>query len=550
MKLRKISIIGIKKTLFFITIPFLVTSCTARGCSVRGKNECKKINKTRTAELIYWRLYEDSSVMEGIIKKFEEKNPGIRIKVIKKDYSNYYDDLKKSLGSLKERPDIVQIRNDWFVDFQENLVSADPKDWSESSKKDLFSFYEKIWKCNNPDSSYSFGDLEKSLKVVITPTEISQNFAPIVYKDTIMDGKVFGVALYIQNLGLFYNKTLFRRFGIEKVPETWEEVAEVSRKITTDINGKHPGDEGFNPTQLEYAGIAFGDSQIGINRATDILATLFMQRGINMVDSKISQATFNQSFRDISGADVLDFYTSFTDPASDNFSWDGNFGGGIGADEAFRRGKVGMIINYPHKLKNGAENYWDAINSFDPETGKKPRFDLGVAKLPAFSLNRIDLAYGSYFSEVVTSINYPYESWLFLRYLTGLDEENLEESPPWIYASNTNLPSSRTGEFLRKQIEAPHKNFTDWRDSETLDPLIKPFVEQISKSISWQKRKPIEVEKAISSMIVSVQKFKIPGLKSSDPVPASNPKKAVSAGAKCVSELLNEKNCNMSDVLI
>jgi len=56
----------------------------------------------------------------------------------------------------------------------------------------------------------------------------------------ISDGKMYGLPVSSNNLALFYNKDIFDRFGVPypKDGMTWEEVAELSKRVTRNDNGK------------------------------------------------------------------------------------------------------------------------------------------------------------------------------------------------------------------------------------------------------------------------------------------------------------------------
>ncbi len=530
-----ISKVFIKKISILGSIVIL-SGCVPRGCN-NNKNalDCKKIKADQTI-LTYWRLFDDSSIMDPIIEKFESKYPWIDIKVVKKNPETYYDDLKSALGSVNNRPDIVQIRSDWYQEFYDSLYSSNPEDWNSDIQNDLTIDYREKMQCYFPEYDWSAQNLPNYLSL----TEVKSNFAPMIYKDSVFNDQVYGITMYVEPLGLFYNKKLFAKAGIEDPPQTWDDFVKISRKITEDINGKHPGDKGFNPNQLKFSGAAFGDSQIGVNRASDIIAALFMQQGISMVDDTFTRATFNQSQGKRDPKDVLDFYTSFTDPNSENYSWNPGFLDGVGGDEAFRLGKVGMIINYPHKLDKGDTNYWDAISSEDPETGEIPRFDVGVSELPYFS-DGYKLTYGSYFGEAVSSTENPHESWEFLRYLTGLDVETIEETPVWIYSSKTNLPASRVGnEYLEYQRKITYQDFEDRIDRNNSEPLLKSFAEQVVESVGYQRSNPIKIEEALSDMILSNMKYKNPLFRTKKAIVPLSAEESVNYYADQVSSLLKK----------
>ena len=67
---------------------------------------------------------------------------------------------------------------------------------------------------------------------------------------------------------VLYNKALFEEAGIEPPstdasnPWTWDEYEDAAIRLTKDINGKHPGEEGFDPNNISVWGTKVFDSPI------------------------------------------------------------------------------------------------------------------------------------------------------------------------------------------------------------------------------------------------------------------------------------------------
>ena len=69
-------------------------------------------------------------------------------------------------------------------------------------------------------------------------------------------GKQWGIPKNVYTTGLLYNQNLFDKAGV-KYPDdtwTWQTFLDAARKLTTDKAGKHPGDAGFDPKQVEVHG--------------------------------------------------------------------------------------------------------------------------------------------------------------------------------------------------------------------------------------------------------------------------------------------------------
>lgn len=73
------------------------------------------------------------------------------------------------------------------------------------------------------------------------------------------NGKTVAYSGCCEVLILYYNKDMFDAAGIDYPPTdvdeawTWDEFVEVAKQLTLDAEGKHPGEEGFNPeTIVQY----------------------------------------------------------------------------------------------------------------------------------------------------------------------------------------------------------------------------------------------------------------------------------------------------------
>ncbi|WP_445291785.1 ABC transporter substrate-binding protein [Calothrix sp. NIES-2098] len=64
-------------------------------------------------------------------------------------------------------------------------------------------------------------------------SEIIQN----CFGEMSLNGHIWSVPLFAGNVGIFYRRDLFKAAGITELPKTWEELREVAKKLTVDLNG-------------------------------------------------------------------------------------------------------------------------------------------------------------------------------------------------------------------------------------------------------------------------------------------------------------------------
>jgi multiple sugar transport system permease protein len=61
-----------------------------------------------------------------------------------------------------------------------------------------------------------------------------KDYYPATWKEAVYEGKVYGVPNTTDDRALYWNKTIFRKAGLDpdKPPRTWEELREVALKLT------------------------------------------------------------------------------------------------------------------------------------------------------------------------------------------------------------------------------------------------------------------------------------------------------------------------------
>jgi len=258
----------IKKNLKWIIIATLSVVVGLILLFVFSKNK-QKGNENDTVTLNYWGLWEEPSVINGVIADFESKNPGIKINYKRNQLNDYRTRLDgrlaKSGSNGNEEVDIYRIHNTWIPMFRQHLAAV-PTDLV--SKIGLEDDYWNIYK----------DDLKESNKWLSIP---------IMY-----DG-----------LALFYNQDLLEEANIP-IPDDWWELEKAAKKLTVkDAKGN-----------IQVSGIGMGVVNGNVDHWSDILGLMMKQNGIN----------FNQltNLYDKNLEDVFKYYAYFA-KSSDNV-WNEN----------------------------------------------------------------------------------------------------------------------------------------------------------------------------------------------------------------------------------
>ncbi len=440
-----------KRTTIFLVILSIITVFTFGGCLKKTPSE--REDDYSGIELTYYKVFDDSDVIQPLIHQFEADHPGLTIHYRKFSDFSEYERLILNEMAEGEGPDIFSMQNTWFM-----------------------SNYKKL------------SPLPESMG---TPTDFENTFVDVAYKDLVRtdpDGKVqiYGLPMTVDTLALYYNKDHFEdRLPAKGKPSTtWEGIKE-------DVILLNKEDTSFD--RFEVSGIAMGRSD-NITRAIDILYLLFLQFGVDFYNDNISEAVF--ASRQGSGVysypalEALDLFLSFADEDYKHYSWneyvadDDSEGREI---EAFARGDVSMIIGYSYTYDlimneiNLLEN--KGVNAIDEnviKTAPIPQlYDPDVS-----SDKRV--SYASYFAEAVSrNSEHPEIAWDFLVFVTNV--ENLD-----YYFDETHNPTSR-----RDMIEDQKK-----------DPIYGVFASQIGFAESFPIVDYYTYKEIFSDLVNSAQSSK------------------------------------------
>lgn len=180
-------------------------------------------------ELVFcnWGDGTEQEMFEYVFDLFEAENPGVTVKYMYIPYSEYLTKLN-TMAASDTMPDMGQMQTENVLLWAENGMYADVSDLFESG--------------------------------AIAPRLESHYYADV-------NGE-FSAANYIgETFVLFYDKDYCDSCGVT-VPSTldeawtWDEFLEACVKLTVDVNGKHPGEEGFDPENIDVYAVADIDADV------------------------------------------------------------------------------------------------------------------------------------------------------------------------------------------------------------------------------------------------------------------------------------------------
>ena len=399
----------------------------ATGC-FRTKEAPASTALTAPIELTYYKLFDNSDVIEPLIQAYQAERPNIKINYRKfTDTEEYYNLILNELAE-GEGPDIFSVPNTWFA---KNYKKVSPLP----------------------------GDM-------MTPELFEEMYVAVTYDDLVRPDPVTGVntiygfPMTVDTLALYYNKDHFE----DAIPErgkpsaTWDGIKEDVYKLTKKDNSFE---------RFEVSGMAMGFAN-NISRAVDILYLLIIQQNGNFYDEGYIKSVFAASQGITSdgltasiGASALELYTSFANSTNKNYSWNAYLSNENTSSKeitTFARGKVSMIIGYSYMYEQIVEEIQEleakGLSAIDANSIRIATIPQMVD--PEVSTDKRD-AYAHYFVETVarTSENSRW-AWDFLSFMTS--QESLAH-----YNEKTHKPTPR-----RDMIE-------DQKD----DPIYGVFAEQI-----------------------------------------------------------------------
>lgn len=263
----------------------------------------KRTDERFTGEVTLW-SFEQEAQWEQLIETFESQYPELTVMYERKNPRTYENDLLNALAGGRG-PDMFVVHHTWLAKHSDKMTPA-PRE-------------------------------------LMTVPQFREAFVDAAANDlTRFDEFVAAVPLYVDTLALYYNTDIFNTSGVTAPPKTWEEFNEVVRR--TVIRSEED--------TILQAGATIG-TQNNVPHADDILETLMLQNGAQMVDVEKGRVLFNESRRSSDdtafnpGENALTYYTNFADPARDVYTWSRRQGKAL---STFTDGDAAMYIGYAQDI--------------------------------------------------------------------------------------------------------------------------------------------------------------------------------------------------------
>jgi len=415
---------------------------------------CQPGQQTVTEEakpitLTYWRVFDGPDDFAEIITKYRALHPYINIQYRKLRYEEYEAELLNALAEDRG-PDIFSIHNTWLRKYQTKLTPL-PETISMPFLIEKGTIKKEVVQ-------------EMRTTKSLTVQGLKDAFVDAVSYDVVLDdNKIYGLPLSVDTLVMFYNKDLFNNAGVSQIPKYWDKNFIQTVKKLTRLNQKK---------ELIQSGAALGGGA-NIERFSDILSVLMMQNGAVMMSGNQVQFPNIPDFAKESGynpgLEALRFYTDFTNPLKESYSWNSELPNSL---EMFISGNLAIMFGYSYHLpliKAGA-----------------PKLNFSVAKLPQIDgAPPTNINFANYWVEVVSKKSKnPEEAWDFIQFITKAEQVET-------YLNKTKKPTA-----LRALV-----------DKQKEDSELGVFADQVLTAKSWYRgNNAPAAEEAIKEMIDSVIK--------------------------------------------
>jgi ABC-type glycerol-3-phosphate transport system substrate-binding protein len=339
--------------------------------------------------LKYWRVFDGEDAFADIINNYKLLHPYVTIEYRKLRYEEYEKELLEAFAE-DNGPDIFSIGNTWMGKYQSKIAPL------PAETKMVYPVEKGLIKKETVP--------ELRAQKTITIKEIRDSFVDAAANDAIVSVKdaatgklkeeIMALPLSVDALALYYNRDLLNNAGIASPPAYWNKDFQSAVKSLTkqDING-----------QLIQSGISLGGGS-NIDRSGDILSVLMMQNGAAMIED--SQVVFDRipaafaSEKYNPGIEALRFYTDFSNPAKEVYTWNKDLDNSL---SLFLSGRLAMMIGYAYELP--------IIES------QAPKLKLGIAKLPQIEGSGQNVNFANYWIETVSKKSQHIdEAWDFVQF--------------------------------------------------------------------------------------------------------------------------------------
>jgi multiple sugar transport system substrate-binding protein len=339
--------------------------------------------------LNYWRVWDGPDAFDDIIKEYNLLHPNIDIKYRKLRYEEYEQALLEAWAEDRG-PDIFSINANWIGKYQTKIAEM-PKEIAMAYPVTKGTIKKEVVP-------------EIRINPSVTLSQLKTLFIDTVYNDVVLEhidqsthkkeNRIYGLPLSVDTLAMYYNRDLLNNAGISQLSDYWNHEFQQQVKKLTKQNSR--GD-------IIQSGAALG-AGTNIARSADILSALMIQNGATIIsDNKRVLFTEHLSGQDYNpGLDAIRFYSDFTNPAKDVYSWNNQLNNSL---DMFINGKLAILFGYSY--------YLPIIKA------QAPKLNFSIKQLPQLEIRNSTTNMVDYWVETVSTKSKNIDvAWDFIQFAT------------------------------------------------------------------------------------------------------------------------------------
>ena len=201
-------------------------SCLLIGIFVLYFQSCQ-YSDSEIVEISFWGMGAEGEAVQKLLPGFFDAHPELKVKTQMIPWTAGQEKLITAYAS-DNLPDVFQLGNTWIPQFV-TLNALEMLDslilYSKQVKKN--NYFEGIWETN------------------------------------VIENSLYGIPWYIDTRVLFYRTDILHKAGLDRAPETWDELYQISKKIKRNLN--HPEKYAIYLPTNEWAPFVIFGLQNGAN---------------------------------------------------------------------------------------------------------------------------------------------------------------------------------------------------------------------------------------------------------------------------------------------
>ncbi|MDD3203083.1 MAG: sugar ABC transporter substrate-binding protein [Pygmaiobacter massiliensis] len=186
------------KRILTLALATLLTAALLAGCGDSAASTTASASESTSGESVtiqWWTPNWDEPESREMVAEFEAANPGIKVELVITDWDTYKSKITAAI-STNNAPELCTVLTTDVAPFAKQGLLADLTELA-------------------PNAGVNMDDILKPALDIAT-----------------VDGKVYGIPFRHDGSGIYYNVDLLSAAGYDEFPTTWDEMIEMSKKLT------------------------------------------------------------------------------------------------------------------------------------------------------------------------------------------------------------------------------------------------------------------------------------------------------------------------------